>query len=200
LASWTHREESDQVLTRARDALTEVGAKRLALSFNDQFAEDLRQANRFRQGALLFFMLAVAWSVVASVTLPSDLSPAGAVGRFVIAVSLIVVGGFFTRESNRHRADANVWRTVQLQLNAIEAFCAAMPRNKAELLRFMLGVSVFSGPRLYALAAGRNDHISEDRNGAANSITDTGLDGSLREILAIIREVSEVARNARQAS
>lgn len=198
LASWTHREESDQVLNRARDALTEVGARRLALSFNDQFAEDLRQANRFRQGAMLFFMLAIAWSVIASVTLPTDLTVAGAVGRFVIALSLIVVGGFFTRESNRHRADANIWRTVQLQLNAIEAFCAAMPRSKAELLRFLLGASVFSGPKLYAVAAGRNDLFSDDRSREPRPSADVGLDGSLKEILAIIREVSEASRSTRQ--
>ena len=199
LASWSHREESDQVLTRARDALTEVGASRLALSFNDQFAEDLRQANRFRQGAMAFFMLAVAWSVVASVTLPTDLTLAGGVGRFVIALSLIVVAGFFTRESNRHRADANVWRTVQLQLNAIEAYCAAMPRSRAELLRFLLGASVFSGPRLYAAAAGRSFEKADHQSRAVDSPENATLDGSLRELLAIVREVSEASRASRQA-
>jgi len=195
LASWLHREESDQVLTRARSALTEVSATRLALSFNQQFEEDLRQANRFRQGAMVFFMLAVAWSIIAAVTLPQTITVQGAVGRFVIAASLVVVGGFFTRESNRHRSDANVWRTVQLQLNAIESYCAGMPRNRAELLRFLLGASVFSGPRLYAVAAGNNGngHRSEAAHPSEAS-GDASLEGSLREILGIVREVAQASR------
>lgn len=192
LASWTHREESDEVLTRARSALTQVGASGLALSFNEQFAEDLKQANRFRIGAMLFFMLAVAWSFVAYATLPDEVTAASVGARGLIAISLVVIGGFLTRESNRHRTDANVWRTVQLQLNAIEAFCSAMPRSNAEALRFMLGASVFSGPRLYAAAAGHNGVNKEsqrmDRDG------EIGLEGSLREILAIIREVASASK------
>ncbi|MDQ3725106.1 MAG: hypothetical protein M3335_04320 [Actinomycetota bacterium] len=195
LASWLHREESDQVLTRARSALTEVSATRLALSFNQQFEEDLRQANRFRQGAMVFFMLAVAWSIIAAITLPATITAQGAVGRFVIAASLVVVGGFFTRESNRHRSDANVWRTVQLQLNAIESYCAGMPRDRAEVLRFLLGASVFSGPRLYAVAAGNSNGNRSPESGHASEVAaDASLEGSLREILGIVREVAKASR------
>jgi hypothetical protein len=197
LASWTHREESDEVLTRARSALTQVGASGLAISFNDQFREDLKQANRFRVGAMFFFMLAVAWSIVAYVTLPSTVTAATIAGRGVIAVSLIVIGGFLTREANRHRTDANVWRTVQLQLNAIEAFCAAMPRANAEALRFMLGASVFSGPRLYAAAAAGHREQAED-NGYRTGDPNMGLEGSVREILSIVREVAETSRVAKR--
>jgi hypothetical protein len=195
LASWTHREESDEVLTRARSALTEVSAKGLALSFDAQFVEDLKQANRFRLGAMLFFMLAVAWSVVAYSTLPETVTAASIAGRGAIGLSLIVIGGFLTRESNRHRVDANVWRTVQLQLNQIEAFCSAMPRSNAEVLRFMLGASVFSGPRLYAAAAG--GHRSQ-QDGRSKSEEEGGLEGSVREILSLVREVADTSRTVKR--
>ncbi len=197
LASWTHREESDEVLTRARSALTQVGATGLALSFNEQFVEDLKQANRFRIGAMLFFMVAVAWSIVAYSTLPSAVTAASIAGRGAIAISLVVIGGFLTRESNRHRTDANVWRTVQLQLNAIEAFCAAMPRSNAEVLRFMLGAAVFSGPRLYAAAAAGHRGNGED-GGSGSTDSTMGLEGSVREILAIVREVADTSRAAKR--
>jgi hypothetical protein len=192
LASWTHREESDEVLTRARSALTEVSAKGLALSFDAQFAEDLKQANRFRLGAMLFFVLAVAWSVVAYSTLPETVTAASIAGRGAIGISLIVIGGFLTRESNRHRVDANVWRTVQLQLNQIEAFCSAMPRSNAEVLRFMLGASVFSGPRLYAAAAGHHAQGGQDAK------EEEGLEGSVREILSLVREVADTSRTVKR--
>lgn len=195
LASWTHREESDEVLTRARSALTQVSATNLALNFNAQFDEDLKQANRFRVGAMFFFFLAVVWSFVAYATLPEQVTAASIGGRGLIAISLVVIGGFLTRESNRHRTDANVWRTVQLQLNAIDAYCAAMPRSNAEVLRFMLGASVFSGPRLYAVAAGHSGIGIDAKQRESDS--ETGLEGSVREILAIVREVASASKVAK---
>jgi hypothetical protein len=196
MASWTYREESDEVLTRARSALTAVGATRLALSFNDQFAEDLRQANRFRYGAMAFFVLAVAWAVAAYATLPESVTASSLAGRGAIGVSLVVIGGFLTREANHHRTDANVWRTVQLQLNAIEAYCADMPRANAEALKFMLGAAVFSGPRLYSAAAG---HRARDgvENGNGARTQEASLDASVQEILAILREVGRSSSAAR---
>jgi len=155
LSSWTVQQESSDVVDRARSALGEVGAARLALSFDAQFESDRRQANVFRILAICAIVFSAVWSLLALLELASNSTGAGAVvGRIVVAVSFLTLGGFFTRESWQHRNDANVWRTVQLQLNAIEAYSAPLSRETREALRFQLGLAVFSGPALYERATG----------------------------------------------
>jgi hypothetical protein len=104
VASWRQQEQSDDALVRVRSALTEVSARGLALSFDRQFDDDLTQANRFRLGAILFFMAALAWAIAALETLPMTVTAAGIAGRGVVSLSLIIMGGFLVRESVQHRA------------------------------------------------------------------------------------------------
>ena len=195
LASWRQREESDAALSQVRSALTEVSAGRLALRFDEQFEQDLKQANRYRLGAMLFFIAAVGWSIAALETLPQHVTAAGVAGRGVLSLSLIVVGGFLMRESVQHRVDANVWRTVQLQLNAIESYSVGLAREDADLLRLTLGLAVFSGPRLYRMAAGpdrlRSDSGAEGPERGGESVRE------LRELLGTIRELAELLRQGR---
>jgi hypothetical protein len=196
LASWRQREESDAALTQVRSALTEVSAGRLALRFDEQFAQDLRQANRYRVGAILFFIAAVGWSIAALETLPKQVTAAGIAGRGVVSLSLIVVGGFLIRESVQHRVDANVWRTVQLQLNAIESYAVGLAREDADLLKLTLGLAVFSGPRLYGMATAPIRRSNE----AGVDGTDSNPGGGileLRELLGTIRELAELLRQGR---
>jgi hypothetical protein len=163
LTSWEVRRESAEVLGRARHALSEVGGKQLALNFEQQFAADKRQADRWRLMAFLLFGVAIAWSLAVYLALRGkDAAAADVTARFAVGISLIVVGGVAIRESGRHRSDANVWRTVQLQLNTIDAYCSALPNERADTLRFMLGSAVFAGPRLYTDAAPRV--LAEDVN------------------------------------
>jgi hypothetical protein len=195
LAIWSQREEAGAVLDRTRNALTEVGAKGLALNFDDQFSRDLAQANRFRGAAMLSFVLALAWSIYAVFTLPHSISAADIAGRGAVSLSLAIMGGFLVRESAQHRIDANVWRTVQLQLNAIEAYSAALPRETAESIRLSLGLAVFSGPRLYSVAAGREPaDVQAVGLSSVDATTNTG-----RDLLAALRELVELVKEARNA-
>jgi hypothetical protein len=193
LASWGQRERSQQDLGRVRSALGELGGRGLALDFNEQFAEDLKQANRFRLAAMGFFMLAVTWSIVVWL-IPTKATAASIGGRAGVAVSLVIVGGFLVRESVQHRVDANVWRTVQLQLDAIERYTVNLPRDSADALRFVLGLAVFSGPRLYAVAAGRG---AKEPGSDGGENAETIAAANVREALAAVREITEIYKMAR---
>ncbi len=196
LASWQQAQMTETYLKRTRRALTEVGTRELALNFNEQFAEDRSQANRFRLAAVASFLGALIWSAIVYATIPSNVSAAGAVARGSIAISALVIGGYFVRESAKHRIDANVWRTVQLQLDAIDKYSAVLTAESAELLRLVLGISVFSGPRLYATAAGRSDEQVVDKSGSeATADLRVALD-ALREVVAILAEARKGVEHA----
>jgi hypothetical protein len=89
--------------------------------------------------------------------------------------------------------DANVWRTVQLQLNAIEAYSVNLPREDAGLLRLVLGLAVFSGPRLYARSGRLAREATPERPDGEDAL---GLEG-IKDILGTLRELTEVLRKAR---
>jgi hypothetical protein len=192
LASWRQQQETETYLSQTRSALTEVGARDLALSFNEQFEEDRSQANRFRWAAVGAFVGALIWSTIVYATIPSNVSAAGIVGRGSIAISALVVGGYFVRESAKHRVDANVWRTVQLQLDAIDKYSSVLTPESAEILRLALGIAVFSGPRLYAIAAGRGDDQAVARGEGPEATAD------LRVALDTLREVVGILVDARK--
>lgn len=179
LTAWEVNRQSTEVLGRARYALSEVGGKKLALNFEEQFASDKKQADHWRQLGFVLFGLAVVWAITVYVALRgSDASTADVTARLAVGVSLIVFGGVAIRESGRHRADANVWRTVQLQLNTIDAYCSALPKERADILRFNLGGAVFAGPRLYVSATG--DGIGADEAKASESGAEDGAVGKTR--------------------
>jgi hypothetical protein len=174
LTSWEVRRESTRVLGQARDALSEMGGKNLAMSFEEQFATDLQQANRLRIVAFGLFLAAILFSGAVYLGVRHDVAPADVTARIAVGVSFIALGGLAIRESSRHRADANVWRTVQLQLNTIDAYCSSLPRDKADTLRFILGCAVFSG-RLFP--AGHETGSTASDDGRGTDVSDTIMAG-----------------------
>jgi hypothetical protein len=179
LASWSVQKQSSDAIGLARDAIAEHGSFRLALSFEQQFVADRRQANAFRIAAMVAILASAGWSLAALFALTSNVDIGSTIGRIVVAVSFLTLAGFFTRESSNHRRDANVWRTIQLQLNAFDEYIVPLSQTSREILRLRLGVAIFSGPDLFRQA-------TENRQNK-----DPGQPASAGDVLAAVWDIAQ---------
>jgi hypothetical protein len=148
---------SSEALALARQSLGQIGERRLSEGVAEQVAYESQRADRYRYGALVTFVVSICWLIASYVAFrnPGSQSAAWvgpALSRLAIGSAVLVLAVYLSREASQHRTRATGWRSVELQMDTIDLYCASLPPDHRDALRLAFGLQVFSGATLFGMS------------------------------------------------
>jgi hypothetical protein len=145
---------SSEALSLARQSLGQAGEKRLSEGVESQVDYERIRADRFRYATLVAFVVSIGWLIASYVAFRSPVSAGSeritqAVTRLAIGSAVLALALYLSREAGDHRSRASGWRSVQLQMDTIDLYCASLPPEHRDAIRLAFGLEVFSGSKLF---------------------------------------------------
>lgn len=184
---------SSEALSLARKSLGEIGEKRLSEGIANKVSYEQKRADRFRNGAVVAFIVSIAWLIASYIAFRSpEISPGTeritqVVARLGIGAAVLGLALYLSRESRSHRNRASGWQNVELQMDTIGLYCASLPVEHRDAIRLSFGLEVFSGSKLFGSLDGTEMH--QDTNGSSQ----TGrID--IDEVLSAVKALSRATR------
>lgn len=160
---------SSEALSLARESLGQVGERRLSEGIAEQVHYERTRADAFRFGAIGAFVISIGWLIASYVAFRHVSDTSGrleeALTRLAIGSAVLILAVYLAREATQHRRRANGWRSVELQMDTVNLYCASLPAAHRDTIRLAFGLEVFSGSKLFA---------SLDRTESGNG----GVDGT----------------------
>jgi hypothetical protein len=164
----------------AAESAGEVSEASLSSEFESLARDEKRPADRFRLATIVFLVGVVVYTGL--VAYRSQAEGLDLLRKLALGVPVLLLAEFFRRESMRHRRVENWASVLSAQLRSVRAYSASLPPDESATLRLELGRRAFL----------------ESPATTASSGTLPSEDASLSVDAGLVREVTELARLARE--
>lgn len=133
---------AENAALNAQQAAGQVAAGEMSLYFG-RYARRERATAEVVRGIAVLAVAAgsiLGWLLIRHA---ANLTAGEVLQRTLVVVPLVLLGGYLSRESTRHRRTAQWADTIQVQLRTFDAFCEPLDESSKQELRIAFGRQIF---------------------------------------------------------
>jgi len=166
---------SSEALSLVRQSLGKEGEERLSAGVEKVAKYEQVRGDAFRYLALIAYLVSIGWLIASYVAFRSPHISGServteTISRVAIGSVVLALAVYLSREASGHRDRAGAWRSVQLQMDTIDLYCASLPPEHRDAVRLAFGLEIFSGPKLFGAASSGRGNSDGSTSGGSGAV------------------------------
>jgi len=135
--------EVENEVSEVKKLLGIMNGNIIADEHSDYAKKEQKQANDFRKGAIISFIISAASAVYFLNNISDQISNEILAMRILTVFTLAIFGGYLSRESQKHRNQQYYYRKIDLDLKSINQYISSLDKTNQDAIKTDVASKIF---------------------------------------------------------